>query len=103
MNPPTDSKPDLLLRILRFSLVSLLVLYFSLQYVSLSGNLFIVNFLQNPVLPLVAGGLIVSNLLLVYMNFAHFVERRSASELTLPGMGCELGLGLLFGPMLSAP
>jgi uncharacterized protein len=33
----------------------------------------------------------------VYVGHAHFVERRSTSELSLPGMGRELGIGLLIG------
>jgi membrane protease YdiL (CAAX protease family) len=40
---------------------------------------------------------IIGNILLVYLSYAHFVERRSASELSLPGMGRELGIGLLLG------
>ena len=33
----------------------------------------------------------------VYIAYAHFVERRFVSELSLPGMGRELGVGLLIG------
>jgi membrane protease YdiL (CAAX protease family) len=33
----------------------------------------------------------------VYLGYAHFIERRFASELGLPGMGRELGIGLLIG------
>jgi membrane protease YdiL (CAAX protease family) len=35
--------------------------------------------------------------LAVYSAYAHFVERRSVSELALPGMGKELAMGLLIG------
>lgn len=38
----------------------------------------------------------------VYIGHAHFVERRTASELSLPGMGRELGIGLLIGAGLYA-
>jgi len=38
----------------------------------------------------------------VYLGYAHFIERRAASELALPGMGRELGLGLLIGAGLYA-
>ena len=38
----------------------------------------------------------------VYLSFGHFVERRSVSELALPGMGRELGIGLLVGAGLYA-
>ncbi len=33
----------------------------------------------------------------VYLGHAHFIERRSVSELSLQGMGRELGIGLLIG------
>ena len=38
----------------------------------------------------------------VYIGHAHFVERRTPSELSLPGMGRELGIGLLIGAGLYA-
>jgi membrane protease YdiL (CAAX protease family) len=38
----------------------------------------------------------------VYLGHAHFIERRSASELSLQGMGRELGIGLLIGAGLYA-
>jgi hypothetical protein len=33
----------------------------------------------------------------VYLGHAHFIEHRHASELALPGMGREFGVGLLIG------
>jgi membrane protease YdiL (CAAX protease family) len=33
----------------------------------------------------------------VYLGYAQFIERRAVSELALPGMGRELGIGLLIG------
>jgi membrane protease YdiL (CAAX protease family) len=85
------------MRILSFPLTRMLLLYYSLQYVQLSGLLFIVNFSQTPVLPQAAGLIIVANLLLVYVSFAYFVERRTVSELALPRMERELGMGLMLG------
>jgi membrane protease YdiL (CAAX protease family) len=38
----------------------------------------------------------------VYVGFARFVERRRVEELSLPGMGRELGLGLAVGAGLYA-
>ena len=35
--------------------------------------------------------------LAVYVGFVRFIERRPVSELSLPGMGRELGVGLLVG------
>lgn len=40
--------------------------------------------------------------LAVYLAYAHFIERRAVSELAVPGMGRELGLGLLVGAGLYA-
>lgn len=33
----------------------------------------------------------------VYVGYAHFIEQRTVSELALPGMGRELGIGMLVG------
>lgn len=33
----------------------------------------------------------------VYLGYAHFIERRAVPELSVPGMGRELGMGLLIG------
>jgi uncharacterized protein len=38
----------------------------------------------------------------VYVGYAHFIEQRAVSELALPGMGRQLGLGLLVGAGLYA-
>jgi membrane protease YdiL (CAAX protease family) len=97
MHMQVDSETNPLLRILRFPLVSMLVLYFSLYYVNASGVIFMVTTIHGSVQPIVVGVLTVANMLLVYFSFAYFVERRTVSELALPPMGRELGIGLLFG------
>jgi uncharacterized protein len=97
MDTRTDSKTRLFLRILRFPLTRLLLLPYILFYVTFSGKLFMQTFAPDPLLSLVVGVLAVANLLLVYVSFGYFVERRPVSELTLPGMGRELGIGLLLG------
>ncbi len=38
----------------------------------------------------------------VYLGYAYFMEKRVVSELALPGMGRQLGLGLLIGAILYA-
>jgi membrane protease YdiL (CAAX protease family) len=107
MGPKTQSRIRLLLRILRNPFVSLLVLYNLVFYAHWSGNAYLLTFgtgsmsplilASGPLLPMVTGVFIVGNILLVYWSYAHFVERRSVSELSLPGMGRELGIGLLLG------
>jgi membrane protease YdiL (CAAX protease family) len=111
MDPQVDSRVDsradsrirLLLRILRNPFVSLLVLNNFLLYVHWSGNAYILTFPSGLGVPLFlpsglfTGAFIIANLLLVYWSYAHFVERRAVSELSLPSMGRELGIGLLLG------
>jgi membrane protease YdiL (CAAX protease family) len=107
IDPRTKPGIRLLLRILRNPFVSLLVLYNLVFYVHWSGNAYMVLFASRslgplilasgPMLPLVTGVFLVGNLLLVYLSYAHVVERRTASELSVPGMGRELGIGLVLG------
>ncbi len=107
MDPRTESRIRLLLRILRNPFVSLLVLYNLVFYAHWSGNAYMTLFASGsgaplivslgPTMPLVIGLFIIGNMLLVYWSYAHFVERRPVSELSLPGMGRELGIGLLLG------
>lgn len=107
MDPRPDSRIRLFLRILRNPFVSLLVLYNLVFYAHWSGNAYLMTFgtsavsplilASGPLLPLVTGVFIIGNILLVYWSYAHFVERRSVSELSLSCMGRELGIGLLLG------
>ncbi|MBI4783008.1 MAG: CPBP family intramembrane metalloprotease [Oscillatoriophycideae cyanobacterium NC_groundwater_1537_Pr4_S-0.65um_50_18] len=95
----TESNIRLLLRILRNPLVSILALYYALYYVNAAGLYYtaVANADTGLVQSLVSGASTVANLLLVYLTFAYFVERRPVTELALPRMGRELGFGLLLG------
>jgi membrane protease YdiL (CAAX protease family) len=109
MDPRTDSKFRPLLRILRNPIVSILVLYNLLIYLQASGYALMLSpaaaaapatFLVLPsgrLTPVVTGAFIIVSMLIVYFSYAYFVERRPVSELSLPGMGRELGIGLLLG------
>lgn len=109
MDPRTESRIRKLLRILRNPFVSLLVLYNLLLYLQSSGYALMLSpaaaaapatFLLLPsgrLTPVVTGAFIIASMLIVYLSYAYFVERRSVSELSLPGMGRELGIGLLLG------
>jgi hypothetical protein len=109
MDPRTDSRFRPLLRILRNPFVSILVLYNLLLYLQGSGYNFMFSkdaasapglpllLPSGQLIPLVTGIFIIANLLIVYLSYAYFVERRSVSELALPPMGRELGIGLLLG------
>lgn len=55
---------------------------------------------QNKAVPLAAIVAVTSMIALamcIYFGFAHWIERREVSELALPGMAKEMGIGLLFG------
>jgi membrane protease YdiL (CAAX protease family) len=97
MNTRFDVKTRLLVNILRFPLVAILVLYYSLEYVNSAGIIFMVTTATGALMPLVVGVLTTANMLLIYFCFAYFIERRPVSELALPHMGRELGIGLLLG------
>jgi uncharacterized protein len=99
IDPRTESRVRLLLRILRNPFVSILALYYALYYVNAAGLYYtaVANADTGLVQSLVSGASTVANLLLVYLTFAYFVERRPATELALPRMGRELGFGLLIG------
>jgi len=109
MDTRTDAKIRRLLRILRNPFVSILVLYNLLLYLQGSGYNYMFSqvvasapgmplFLPSgQFVPLFTGVFIIVNLLIVYLSYAYFVERRSVSELALPPIVRELGIGLLLG------
>jgi membrane protease YdiL (CAAX protease family) len=97
METLTDSRLGTVMRMLRNPLVSMVVLYFALSYVNASGVIFMVTTARGAVAPLVVGVEMVANMLLVYLSFAYFVERRPVKELAMGPMGRELGSGLLLG------
>jgi membrane protease YdiL (CAAX protease family) len=91
------------LRVLQFPLVRLLLLG-SLLFLlmGISNSLWGEAFADRP---LIAAGIAALMALIglgVYAGFVKLVEQRPVSELALPGMGRELGLGLLGGAGLYA-
>ena len=97
MNPTVSSPPGPWLRVLRFPLTRMAVLYLVLAYLYLSGFFFGASFAKGPwegvAATLMAGGL----MLCIYASFVYFIEGRPARELALRPMGRELGLGILLG------
>jgi membrane protease YdiL (CAAX protease family) len=97
MSAAWDRLEDSVLRIARFAPVRLALLTALLFYLYVSGHMFRASFahgaLQNLGVVLWMAGLT----LVLYVGFAHVVERRRASELAVDGMGRQLGLGLLMG------
>jgi membrane protease YdiL (CAAX protease family) len=97
MDTRIDSKTRLLLRILRNPLIRLLLLGALVLYLYLSGHLFRAAYAKGAMPDLAVVMWMVALTLAVYVGFVQVVERRSASEVSLPGMGRELGIGLLLG------
>ena len=99
---PSSKAPNLLQRIFKWPLVrivvlgSILLLMMGLNtdvMTSYAGEPF--KSVQHIVALAIAG-------FAVYGGYAFFIEQRSISELALPGMGRELGMGLLIGAGLYA-
>ena len=97
MSTATPAAPGLLRRILKSPPARIIVLGFLLVYLmalngdnalSYGGEPF--KLLMHVISVAIAG-------IAVYVGYAHFIEQRSVSELALPGMGRELGIGLLVG------
>lgn len=97
MDTRINSKNRLFLRILRFPLTRIVLLACSLYYMYASGFQFLVALTKTPMQSLVASAVIVASMLYVYASLVYFVERRSVSELALPRLSHELGIGLLIG------
>ena len=97
MNPTDSSPASPWMRVLRFPLTRMAVLYLVLAYLYLSGFFFRASYAKGPwegvAATLMAGGL----MLCIYASFVYFIEGRPARELALRPMGRELGLGLLLG------
>ena len=98
----TDRRPAFGLRMLAMALIRLVVL---------GGAVFVMLVMSNDVMeslagrPLAAAAAVVgmgAAGVAVYVGFGRLVERRRVEELSLPGMGRELGLGLVVGAGLYA-
>lgn len=96
MNDVTTLKPTWL-RIAQFPPLRLAVFGAVMFYMLGYSNKFIGDTAGNPLLQIavVIGWSAVG--FAVYIGLVRLVERRSVSELALPGMGRELGIGLLVG------
>lgn len=93
----TTQKPPLFLRILQHPLLRLIVLggvVFTLMGIT-NGLRFKVGDHLGQALGIVLG--MAALTVGLYLAFVHFVERRAPTELSLTGMGKELGIGLLVG------
>lgn len=98
----SDPEQPVWLRILLFPLTRLILLGVPLFFMMGVSNEFRVKFSGTPLKAITAAAVMVVLALAVYAAFVRFVERRPVSELSLAGMGRELGIGLLVGAGLYA-
>jgi membrane protease YdiL (CAAX protease family) len=102
VNPAADSHPGPWLRLLRFPPARLALLYAVLSYLYLSGFFFRMSYAKGPWKGVAATVMAGAMMLVLYAVIVRVVERRSVSELALPAMGRELGVGALLGAGLYA-
>ena len=97
MSTRTDSRLDLLSRILHFAPVRLYLLYLILPYLYLAGYFYRQDFAKGTWEGLWATILSGIAMLGMYGIVVHYCERRQVTELALKPAARELGLGLLMG------
>ena len=97
MSSTSDPATALWLRILQFPLTRLLLLGGSLLLMLAMTNGYKSQLSDSPLAALAVTLGMTALGLALYVGFVRLVERRSVSELALPGMGRELGVGLLVG------
>lgn len=96
MNDQTETTPAWL-RILQFPPIKLFLLGCPLFYCLGFSNAFMDENKANPLPATVAAAGMIALAMWVYVGFAHYIERRSPSDLAFsPGLR-ELGIGLLVG------
>jgi uncharacterized protein len=91
---PTTS---LWLRVLQYPPVKLLVLGGMLFYCIGFSNLFMSENKGVTLPATIAAVAMIALAMVIYFGFARWIERREVSELSLPGMAKEMGIGILVG------
>ena len=102
MTPLPHPPANLARRILRSPLARILVLGFILLMMMGLNTDILVRFTDDPVKAVQHIVALAIAGFAVYIGYTKFIEQRSVSELALPGMGRELGIGLLVGAGLYA-
>jgi uncharacterized protein len=97
MSTSADRSPALWLRLLRFPLTRLILLGGPVFLMMGISNGFMKTLSGAPLKSAAAAAGMAALALAVYVGFVRFVERRPVNELSLAGMGRELGIGLLVG------
>jgi membrane protease YdiL (CAAX protease family) len=97
MDATSAPTPALWLRLLRFPPVRLLLLGGVLFFMLALSGTFLSAFAASPPAAIAVTVGMAALAFAVYVLFVRLVEGRPVSELALPGMGRELGIGLLVG------
>lgn len=97
MNRIAGTGWNMLLRILRFPLTRLVLLGSALFVMLVVSNNIMLRFAATPLLSAAAVAAWAAMGFAVYAGFVRFIEGRRVTELALPGMGRELGIGLAVG------
>ncbi len=102
MTTPTPLQSNLALRMLSSPPVRALLLGFILVLMMTLNTDAMVSYAGEPIKAVLHIIALAIAGIAVYVGYAHFIEQRTVSELAVPGMGRELGIGLLFGAGLYA-
>lgn len=97
MTTETPATPGLLRRVLQAPPARIIVLGFLLVYLMAMNGDSMLSYGSEPIKALAHIVAVAIAGFAVYVGYARFIEQRSASELALPGMGRELGIGMLVG------
>lgn len=97
MTTETPASSGLIHRILQSPPVRIIVLGFLLVYLMAMNGDVMLSYGSEPLKALAHVVAIAIAGFAVYIAYARFAEQRTVSELALPGMGRELGIGMLVG------
>ena len=100
MSDISGPQPSVWLRILQFPLTRLVLLGGVVLLIMGVNDGFMRQFKGAPLPSIAITVAMVMLALAIYVVFARFIERRPASELSLPGMGREWAIGALVGASL---
>jgi membrane protease YdiL (CAAX protease family) len=92
-----DPEAGVMLRLVRFPPVFLGLLYVVLTYLYLSGFFFRSSFTEGPMEGLAASAMSCVMMLILYAVLVRVIERREVTELAVPPLIREAGVGLLLG------
>lgn len=97
MTVDSSAAPGLVRRILRSPPARILVLGFVLVMMMTLNTDVMVSYAGEPLKAVAHVVALAVAGFAIYIGYAYFIEQRPISELALPGMGRELGIGMLIG------